>query len=118
MPRIQCSKCGKVIEVPPDDPGAIFVCTACGMRNESPVMAQDGTAWAAMRQIVEKDVQRWRGTGGAVAVEPPSMTRIAAAEASVASRVAASEAAITSVATPARPEPIRFGSPLAWALAT
>jgi hypothetical protein len=116
MPRIQCSKCGKVIEVPPDDPGAVFVCTACGMRNESPVMAQDGAAWAAMRQIVEKDVQRWRGTGGAVAVEPPSMTRIAAAEASVASRVAAAEAAVTATSIPARREPGRFGSPLAWAL--
>src|SRR5258706_9594532 len=60
MPRIQCKNCGKLIEVRPDDAGAVFVCAACGTRNEAPLIGQDGQAWAAMRQAVEKDAKRWK----------------------------------------------------------
>src|SRR5215208_3320017 len=66
MPRIQCRTCGKIIEVPPDDAGAVFVCVACGTRNESPMLAEDGTAWTAMRKVVEKDVERWKKGNGPV----------------------------------------------------
>ena len=65
MPRIQCRNCGKIIEVRTDDAGAVFVCVACGARNESPMLVEDGAAWAAMRKVVEKDGRRgmrpWRG---------------------------------------------------------
>src|SRR6266568_7824099 len=60
MPRIQCKKCGKVSEVAAEDAGGIFVCAACGMRNDGPLAEKDGQAWAAMRKAVEKDAKRWK----------------------------------------------------------
>src|SRR5258706_14586861 len=89
MPRIQCRKCGKVSEVAPQDAGGVIVCAACGGRNEGPLAAQDGAAWAAMRMGGGKDGKKWKQGGkedateeleghvGALAREDPVMTEVA-----------------------------------------
>ncbi|HEV8292353.1 MAG TPA: hypothetical protein VGP94_10530, partial [Tepidisphaeraceae bacterium] len=105
-----------MIEVRPDDAGAVFVCMACGTRNESPILEQDGTAWTAMRKAVEKDVQRWKKGANApdatvVALEEAALEEAAAA---VASTVRAAEAALKPPVSAQRPA--KFGSPMAWAI--
>src|ERR1051325_8604747 len=108
MPRIQCRNCGKIIEVASDDAGAIFVCVACGTRNESPMLAEDGTAWTAMRKAVEKDVEKWK-VGNA-----PADGGLMPLEAAAAKMVGAST--IKAVESSGRAGRTRFGSPLAWAV--
>src|SRR5882672_408863 len=115
MPRIQCRNCGKLIEIRPDDAGAVFVCSACGTRNESSLIGQDGQAWAAMRVAVEKDAKRWKKGIKAEDLELEAL--VGAASAALATEDSAAEAARTAV-PPAAPAPkqIRFGSPMAWAI--
>src|SRR5690349_18319160 len=104
MPRIQCRNCGKIIEVAADDAGAVFVCSACGTRNESPMLAEDGTAWSAMRKVVEKDVERWK-VGNAPADGGVTPLEEAAAKLDAAAVVAASP----NMSGTAGPTRARFG---------
>src|SRR5439155_7109474 len=110
MPAIQCRNCGKVIEIRPDDGGALFVCVACGTRNESPMTGQDGAAWTAMRRAVEEDAARWKG------IAPKDEARKEVEVVSVALVAAAAAEAAPTSAPAAVPRKERFGSPLAWAL--
>src|SRR5882672_1962129 len=116
MPRLQCRTCGKIIEMRPDDAGALFVCVACGTRNESPLLGEDAGAWTAMRKAVEKDVERWKkgsgpGDGGLAALEEAGAGELRAV--GPASPDMSGTAGPTAAPTTFRP---RFGSPLAWAM--
>jgi hypothetical protein len=103
-----------VSEVAPQDAGGVIVCAACGSRNEGPLAAQDGTAWAAMRVAVEKDVRKWKNG------LKPSETEGLEACGGLANEVTAMR--------PVAPEVVRapirksvpaknpFGSPLTWAV--
>jgi len=118
MPRIQCRNCGKLIEVRPDDAGAVFVCAACGTRNESPLIGQNGQAWAAIREAVEKDAKRWKKGIRAEDLELEALAEAAPGAVEItdsAAEAAPTAAPVVFEAAPAL-ERIRFGSPLAWAI--
>src|SRR3954468_17961795 len=113
MPAIQCQNCGKVIEVRPDDGGAIFVCIACGTRIESPLIGQDAGAWVAMRRLVDKDVAKWKGIDSKQEIAGTEEAELAAVVGMMSAAQAAPTAAPTNIPSVKR---VHFASPLAWAI--